>query len=348
MGTHFTTLLAAGHALPLITAQGGSFPGSASSALRRSARQLPWTTTIRSSWQTMWPKHRVSDDPSAGHTSPMFSWVHMGAHASRWTAALCPLQVAGIPGRVCSEKQQPMAPSEGSGLQHDARRPTAGMTSQSNASHLQQIRLAPRRRRYVHALHAEAHATRRCARPACLHLERPMPGDLRRQGRGSLQAACSTCCGATAAPLDAAGDASNALQRALRWLLARTGLLQAARALEDNRAASIAALLFFVAALLSSLAAGVSSPVPLIAHVWHMPACGCDRQLGSVVHDAVRAGPRASPMRPHAQSGSCWRRRCWRARAASQQRPCTCWRACRSWWSWRLIWQEGSSTRTCS
>ena len=65
------------------------------------------------------------------------------------------------------------------------------------------------------------------------------------------------------------GGADNALQRALRWLFARTGLLRAAEALEDNRGASIAAVLCFLAACAASWATG--APRPCQQRCTHMP-----------------------------------------------------------------------------
>ena len=93
--------------------------------------------------------------------------------------------------------------------------------------------------------------------------------DHRRPSRGRLLASCGACCGATAVPpgMAVGAGAGNMLQRGLRWLLARTGLLQAAKALEDNRLASVASVLLFSAALMSSLAAGgAAHPCPFSGH----------------------------------------------------------------------------------
>ena len=144
----------------------------------------------------------------------------------------------------------------------------------------------------------------------------------RRQARGRLPASCSACCGATVAPPGVAvgAGAGNALQRGLRWMLARVGLLQAAKALEDNRAASVAALLCFAAALISSLAAGGAPSL--------LPRTSVSPHVAT--HDMLWADEQNDAW--CAQTHSCCSRRCSGESAQPQPRRCMCWRAFRRRW----------------
>lgn len=81
----------------------------------------------------------------------------------------------------------------------------------------------------------------------------------RRQAPRALRQYSSRCCGSVTRAEDAGEDEpeqANALQRALRWVFAKTGLQGVAEALDDNWAVSVAIVILYLASLAASFVSG--------------------------------------------------------------------------------------------
>ena len=80
-----------------------------------------------------------------------------------------------------------------------------------------------------------------------------------RQHRPGLVQHSSSCCGSAAAAQEAGegeGAPNNAVQAALRWAFAKTGLQAVAEALDDNWAVSVTIVILYLASFAAGFASG--------------------------------------------------------------------------------------------